>query len=164
MYVGLHREVQVDRLLEEGVRVTVKMEPAQHGQQKKLRGTIVSPSTPRLESSIYWGYSVRLAKSFAQVLSGSPFDSLYDLTVGTSERGTSVDDIKKLKPFQHALIAFGGLQGLEAITEADEELPGSDASALFQLYLNTCPSQGSRTIRTEEALFISLTALQAKFA
>jgi len=36
----------------------------------------------------------------------------------------------------------------------------ADPSVLFDLYVNTCPSQGSRTIRTEEAILISLAALQ----
>lgn len=44
---------------------------------------------------------------------------------------------------------FGGLQGLEAGVDADANLDVTDPSLLFDFYLNTCPSQGSRTIRTE---------------
>lgn len=44
---------------------------------------------------------------------------------------------------------FGGLQGLEAGVDADANLEVTDPSLLFDFYLNTCPSQGSRTIRTE---------------
>ena len=55
----------------------------------------------------------------------------------------------KLLYFRHALIVFGGVQGLEASLETDENLDIDDPSLLFQHYLNTCPSQGSRTIRTE---------------
>ena len=51
--------------------------------------------------------------------------------------------------FRHLLVVFGGLQGLEASVEGDHNLDVTDPSALFDLYLNTCPSQGSRTIRTE---------------
>jgi len=47
------------------------------------------------------------------------------------------------------LLVFGGLQGLEASLESDENLTVDDVSLLFQFYLNTCPNQGSRTIRTE---------------
>ncbi len=36
----------------------------------------------------------------------------------------------------------------------------SREQALFDLYLNLCPGQGSRTIRTEEALLVGLAALQ----
>lgn len=32
--------------------------------------------------------------------------------------------------------------------------------AVFDYYINTCPNQGSRTIRTEEAVLISMTYLQ----
>ncbi|KAL7980863.1 hypothetical protein Chor_002017 [Crotalus horridus] len=62
----------------------------------------------------------------------------------------------------HALIIFGGLQGLETGVEADPHLDVTDPSTLFDLYLNTCPGQGSRTIRTEEALLVSLSALRPK--
>lgn len=51
--------------------------------------------------------------------------------------------------FRHLLVVFGGLQGLEASVDTDQNLDVIDPSVLFDLYLNTCPSQGSRTIRTE---------------
>lgn len=50
---------------------------------------------------------------------------------------------------RHALVVFGGLQGLEAGVDADPNLEVADPSVLFDFYVNTCPSQGSRTIRTE---------------
>lgn len=50
---------------------------------------------------------------------------------------------------RHLLVVFGGLQGLEASVDADQNLDATDPSLLFDMYLNTCPSQGSRTIRTE---------------
>lgn len=46
-------------------------------------------------------------------------------------------------------MVFGGLQGLEASVDTDQNLDVTDPSVLFDLYLNTCPGQGSRTIRTE---------------
>jgi len=162
IYYGVQREIQTDRLLEAGLRVTVKLEKTVEGQ-KKLNGKIVSPQTPRLENSIYWGYSVRLAKNFSEVFQKNPFKSQgkYDLVIGTSENGISVEDAE-LKSFQHCLVVFGGLQGLEAAMENDETLKASKPTELFDAYLNTCMDQGSRTIRTEEALFISLAALQSK--
>ncbi|XP_049388357.1 uncharacterized protein LOC125852683 [Solanum stenotomum] len=62
--------------------------------------------------------------------------------------------------FRHLLIAFGGLAGLEECIEEDNNLKGKSAKEVFDLYLNTCPHQGSRTIRTEEAILISLQYLQ----
>ena len=44
---------------------------------------------------------------------------------------------------------LGGLQGLEPAIEADESLAESEPRTIFDCYLNTCPNQGSRTIRTE---------------
>lgn len=41
-----------------------------------------------------------------------------------------------------------------------ETLEERIATQLFDHYINTCPEQGSRTIRTEEALLISLAAFQ----
>ena len=45
--------------------------------------------------------------------------------------------------------------------DADEsiKLPGSQSRQLFDIWLNTCPFQGSRTIRTEEAVMITLATL-----
>ena len=40
-------------------------------------------------------------------------------------------------------------------------MPGSDAHKLFDMWVNVCPRQGSRTIRTEEAVLITLARLQA---
>ena len=56
---------------------------------------------------------------------------------------------------------FGGPQGLEHALQHDE-LAGQHGcpSELFDRYLNTCFDQGSRTIRTEEAILISLAFLQ----
>lgn len=87
----------------------------------------------------------------------------YDYKLGTSERGTvTVDDKKfKLPPFKHMLIVFGGVDGIEDIVENDSDMSmsGSEANRLFNAWVNTCPSQGSRTIRTEEAVLISLARL-----
>ena len=58
-------------------------------------------------------------------------------------------DESSLKPgFSHLLIVFGGVKGLEAALEVDPVLQGDDPEPLFDLYLNTCPGQGSRTIRS----------------
>lgn len=46
-------------------------------------------------------------------------------------------------------MVFGGLQGLEAGVDADPNLEVAEPSVLFDRYVNTCPKQGSRTIRTE---------------
>lgn len=49
----------------------------------------------------------------------------------------------------HCLVFLGGLQGLEPVIESDESLSSTSAVDLFDYYVNVCPDQGSRTIRTE---------------
>ena len=159
---GLDQPVAIDRKLEPGLRVTVRMSKGKEGDRYK--GVVVSPDTPRLEQGLYWGYNVRLAASLSKAIEECPFEDTekYDLTIGTSERGDSVDRFK-LPSFKHALIAFGGLPGLEAGVRSDSALVGvTDPRTLFDHYLNTCPNQGSRTIRTEEAIFITMSSLRPK--
>jgi predicted SPOUT superfamily RNA methylase MTH1 len=65
-----------------------------------------------------------------------------------------------LDAVEHVLLVFGGVRGLEAAVEADDNFEDTDPEPLFDVYLNTCPKQGSRTIRTEEAVWVSLAALR----
>ncbi|XP_066466613.1 putative methyltransferase C9orf114 homolog [Tiliqua scincoides] len=159
---GMRKEVQIDRQLEAGLRVTVRLDEKQYPDSKTQKGTVVSSHHPRTVSGLYWGYSVRLASCLSSVFAECPFKEGYDLSIGTSERGTLVDQATLPPSFSHALIVFGGLQGLEAGVDADPNLEVTDPSTLFDLYINTCPGQGSRTIRTEEAILISLSALRPK--
>ena len=50
------------------------------------------------------------------------------------------------------MIVFGGLKGLETSIESDQNITIDNPRELFQHYVNVCPSQGSRTIRTEVRL------------
>ncbi|XP_011664913.2 putative methyltransferase C9orf114 [Strongylocentrotus purpuratus] len=160
--VGLYKEVEIDKKLQAQLRVTVKMNTKKGISPKHAPCKVVSPSAPRLEAGLYWGYSVRLASSLGAVFTGCPFsDNGYDLTIGTSERGTKADDVD-LPHFKHALIIFGGVHGLELSLETDEELLVSDPAVLFDHYINVCPDQGSRTIRTEEAVLITMATLRPK--
>ncbi|KAK2819352.1 hypothetical protein Q5P01_024913 [Channa striata] len=158
---GMRKDVRIDKQLQSGLRVTVQLNKTQNQESKMCKGVVVAPHVPRTEGGLYWGYSVRLASCLSAVFTESPYKEEYDLTIGTSERGTNIDQIK-LSPFKHVLVVFGGLQGLEASVDADQNLDVTDPSVLFDLYLNTCPSQGSRTIRTEEAILISMAGLRQK--
>lgn len=141
--IGLLNDCLVDKILTPGLRVTVKLEPNQDLKSKKIRGKIVSPLQPRLETGIYWGYTVRIAKSFSDIFTNSAYENGYDLTVGTSDKGNSLHAIesKSLK-FNHALIVYGGVMGLEAALENDDQLDADDPSLLFDEYLNVAPNQG----------------------
>uniref|UniRef100_A0A4W5LFT4 28S rRNA (uridine-N(3))-methyltransferase n=1 Tax=Hucho hucho TaxID=62062 RepID=A0A4W5LFT4_9TELE len=135
---GMWKEVQIDKQLQSGLRVTVHMNQIQNK-----------------------GRSTSLLSILCNVFTECPHKEGYDLTIGTSEKGGDVDKTS-LSPFKHMLVVFGGLQGLEASVDADQNLEVTDPSVLFDLYLNTCPNQGSRTIRTEEAILISMSILRQK--
>lgn len=158
--VGLPKDVKVNIPLQPGIRVTVEMLPTPD-EAKRLYGKVVSPSQPQKEIGVYWGYSVRLASSLNAVFTECPYKEGYDVSIGTSERGKPVETVS-LPSHKHALVVFGGLSGIEAALEADDILTVDDPSLLFDHYLNTCPDQGSRTIRTEEALLITLAELRTK--
>jgi predicted SPOUT superfamily RNA methylase MTH1 len=146
-----------------------------------VAGEAVDPSLPREEAGYYWGYSVRIASSLSAVFTESPFEDGYDVSLGTSERGqplsdvlrpdtllngASAGDVAKLpETYSHALVVFGGQAGLEVAVLADEELTfrgvnPTNLHELFDAYVNVCPGQGSRTIRTEEAIWIALAQLR----
>lgn len=160
--VGLLNDICVDKALTAGLRVTVKI-PEDQPNPKKLKGFIVPPTVPRSDIGIYWGYTVRLANNLTEVLTQCPYKDGYDLTIGTSDKGNSIDTVKPNSiEYHHALIVFGGLSGLEEAVDSDPNLDVDDISLVFHHYLNTCPEQGSKTIRTEEAILITLAELRTK--
>ncbi|XP_073156605.1 uncharacterized protein [Henckelia pumila] len=157
--VGLSKNVVVDEVVEAGKRVTVAM-GTDRNIDRDLPRKIVPSSTPR-EEGMYWGYKVRYASNISSVFKNSPYKGGYDQRIGTSEHGLVINPSELSLPlFRHLLIAFGGLAGLEECVDEDQTLKGKTVRSIFDSYLNTCPHQGSRTIRTEEAIFISLQYFQ----
>lgn len=116
----------------------MRLDPKDYGRTGPLKGIVVSPSAPREEDGTFWGYTTRMASSINDVFDGCPFEEGYDLKIGTSERGDrSVEDKNfKLPQFEHALIVFGGVAGIEECVDADEtiKLPGSKSKNLFDLW------------------------------
>ena len=167
--VGLRKDCRLDIEVEAGSRVTVKMlddhtiekDSESSSSKSKLRGIVVSPSEPRQALGHYWGYTVRLAESLSDAIIGHP-EWTYDLTVGTSERGTLIEKTKLPRNKSHILIVIGGVKGLEHSLEGDIKLTVASPKDLFDYYVNVCPDQGSRTIRTEEAMLIILASLRTK--
>ena len=154
------RPVEIDRALAPGIRCTVQLDTKCYDAPGKIKGVVVSPTAPPEDDGRYWGYTTRLATSIKAVFDECPYEGGYDLKVGTSERGhVTVDDNNFAFPkFKHLLVVFGGVAGIEECIDADESmaLSGKDSPKLFDLWVNTCPFQGSRTIRTEEAVLITL--------
>ncbi|KAI5806893.1 putative RNA methyltransferase [Geopyxis carbonaria] len=152
-----------------GSRVTVKFASAEEGAGvakggKEIVADVVGPDVPRTESGYYWGYNVRIAPSLSAVFTEAPWEGGYDLTFGTSERGQDIGAVTagELPRYKHMLVAFGGLAGLELAFKKDPELRGAVAEVreLFDYWVDACPGQGSRTIRTEEALWITMARLR----
>ena len=169
--VGLLHDIQLDRTLPPLTRVTVQMVGDHTAQPPpaRLQGRVVSPERPR-EGGKYWGYEVEVCPAFSDVLTSCAWtdDGRYDLTIGTSERGQVIprpgDGVEgkefKLPAHRHLLVVFGGLQGLEECCASDEKVTATSVESMFDLYLNSCAEQGSRTIRTEEAILITLSLLR----
>jgi hypothetical protein len=149
--IGLPEKATVGRKLRVGQRLTVRL-------GKRLGGgrIAVTPVT-RDEIDEYWGYEVTLAPSIAAALNRLRADYV----IGTSRRGKNlyeaVQAIKDNSPARVA-VAFGGpYQGLFEICGRQ----GVDAGKLFDAMINTIPSQGTATVRTEEALVATLALLNA---
>ena len=131
-----------------------------------IAGSLAPPRAPALSAGLYWGYITRLAPTLAAAINDGPWGGSYDLRIGTSERGVDAaaafgggggkggngTAAAAAPAYRHALVGVGGPSGLEAADRV--------AEALFTHWVNTCPGQGSRTIRTEEAVLISLAALR----
>ena len=122
--------------------------------------TLATPTDPTTTKGYYWGYAIRQSTSLSTVITESPYGNGYDFVVGTSERGTPLTTtvLSTLPPFEHLLIVLGGQAGIEAAVENDSQLSlrKENVSELFDWWINCVPGQGSRTIRTEEAIWIVL--------
>ncbi|VAI24284.1 unnamed protein product [Triticum turgidum subsp. durum] len=159
----INLNVLVEQILEQGKRVTVAMGTNRDLTPACIR-KVVPPSSPSEEMGSYWGYKVRYASNLSGVINDSPYKEGYDHIIGTSEHGETIISSELILPsfreglvhylstpklHRHLLIAFGGLAGLEESIEEDPNLNGKGANDVFASYFNTCPNQGSRTIRTE---------------
>lgn len=163
--------VEIDRVIPPGIRCTVRIEAKEYASTSKaIKGQVVSPSAPREHDGTYWGYTTRIAPSIKAIFDECPYSGGYDLKIGTSERGDiSVDDgsfqskvSTSFSNFKHSIIILGGVAGIEECIDADEtlDISGNQSKKLFDLWVNICQFQGSRTIRTEEAVMICLARMQ----
>jgi predicted SPOUT superfamily RNA methylase MTH1 len=148
--VGLEKPLECPGDFPVGQKVTTKITRVTNDS----RGEIVKPS-PVDAVAPYWGYKVVKAdSSLAKFVKGRGFD----LKIGTSRYGTPVGEIwsrlaASLSAAKHTLIAFGSPRmGLREILAQENETPGN----VFNYFVNTVPAQEVTTVRTEEAILISL--------
>ena len=173
VHAGFRTPVSVPASIPPYTRVTLKFSSSESPptfQTANLTADAVAPSAPREEAGYYWGYTVRAASSLSNVFTECAYDGGYDLTFGTSERGVPLSSLTQnsdgkspLPEYKHMLIVFGGVAGLEVAVNADLELVQMgvrEPEKLFDYWVNLCPGQGSRTIRTEEAVWLGLMGLR----
>lgn len=165
--VGGKQKVTIDADIPHNTRVTLKL-----NEEDESRGEAVHPQAPKTEAGYYWGYSIRRCGSLAGIFEECAYEGGYDVSVGTSERGIPIAEefalqMKKREPmtFNHLLVVFGGPQGIEHAAEFDPALQEMGiirmkTKHLFDHWVNVLPSQGSRNIRTSEALWAGLAALR----
>ena len=163
--IGLNKDCKINQKIPPKTRVTVKLnENNFNNKLKYYTGTPVSMSEPYLKNGTYWGYVVRVCETYKDIFNNSIYDEGYDFVIGTSDKGENYKnaDYGKKKDFKHCLIIFGGISGIEGLMNDDEHnnINSKNIEKNFDLYLNTCMNQGLRTIRTEEAILISLAVIK----
>ena len=164
--IGLNKDCKINQKLPPKTRVTVKLnEPNFNPKLKYYTGTSVSMSEPFIKNGTYWGYVVRVCETYNDIFNNSIYKEGYDFIIGTSDKGENyrTANFEKKKDFKHCLIIFGGISGIEGMMIDDEHNQINSKENIgknFDLYLNTCMNQGLRTIRTEEAILISLAVIR----
>lgn len=151
--VGVERPMFVPKTrLQLNKRVTLKIVKFETGQHPEavLAG--------REQIKDYWGYCVTVSKvPFGKLLKERKFD----LAVATSRHGVPLTCIKQdlmehWKKSNRILVAFGApTKGLYEIVAQE----GVKLEEIVDFAVNTIPCQGTKTVRTEEAVYASLAIL-----
>jgi len=149
--IGVERPVLIPKKgIPINMRVTVKIIDL----EEPPKAVVVS----RDEIEQYWGYQVIISKmTLGRLLKSRPFD----LVVATSKHGAPFTEVieeimTRWKKAHKILVVFGApAKGLYDIV-AQESLKLSE---ITDFVVNTIPEQGTETVRTEEALYVSLAIL-----
>jgi predicted SPOUT superfamily RNA methylase MTH1 len=149
--IGVERPLLIpDAQLPVNRRVTVKVTKTGKHPEVTL--------AKQAEIKSYWGYTVKASNvSFGQLTKSHRFD----LVIATSKVGTPLAQVsdelsERWKKAGKILVAFGApSQGLQEIV-AQENL---SLERVADFTVNTIPYQGTETVRTEEALYITLALL-----
>jgi len=136
--------------LRENTRVTVKITELDKHPKAVLTG-------PR-EVRTYWGYRVSVSDSpFEQLLESRRFD----LVIATSRKGKPISAVLnelrgRWKDSHSTMVAFGApTQGLYEIASRED----ARLDDLADFVVNTIPGQATETVRTEEAVYATLSVL-----
>jgi predicted SPOUT superfamily RNA methylase MTH1 len=133
-----------------GRRVTVRI--------TAFENSVEARSADREEIAGYWGYKVTVENSpFGKIVE----DRNFDLTIATSKYGVPFADVadeiaQEFEKAESVLVAFGAPSfGLYEIVRSE----GLNLDDVVDFVVNTIPTQGTETVRTEEALVASLAIL-----
>jgi predicted SPOUT superfamily RNA methylase MTH1 len=169
--VGEFREGVTVSRVKEGVLVDIGVEhpflvankEIKLNKRVTVRTTALSPEPEatmvnRKEVPFYWGFQV--------TASDMPLGQLvkqrgFDLVIATSRLGTPFANVKEAiltcwKNSYQVLVAFGApARGLYEIAKLENIV----LDQIANFVVNTIPSQGTETVRTEEAIYASLAVL-----
>lgn len=146
--VGVERGAFIrDADLPIGLRVTVAL--------KKSKDCLEARTLKRSEIGEYWGYQVKLSKlTLGKLLK----DRDFDLAIGTSKYGRPFREIRekledRWRASRRILVAFGApSQGLYQIVKREK----IDLDSVVDFVVNMFPRQEVETVRTEEAVLVTL--------
>jgi len=145
--IGLEEPALVQEDLPKKRRVTVLI--------TKVDRRVEAVKVDDAEISIYWGYNVTVTNL---PLAESTRKIGFDLVIATSRYGRRIDEVlSELRSAwtesRKTLVAFGSpTQGLQQILSRE----GLDIDEYTDFNINTIPNQGVETVRTEEAIYTSL--------
>lgn len=142
--MGTSKPAKALRALPEGERIAVRV-VADLGKEY----AVVRHEDP----AHHGGFAVRRAESLAKALEG------YDTRIATSRAGEPASKAPVHKLRGRVALAFGPPdKSVEEVAEAEK------AVVRWDFLLNAAPGQGTETIRTEEAVVLSLGALAARLS
>ncbi len=172
--VGEYREGVVLSKTREGVMIDIGVERPgllpneDHAIGKRLTVKIAKVNmllevekATRDEVHQYWGYDITVEK---RVLPKILESRNFDLTIATSKHGIRFSKVaeeiaEKMKKATEVLVMFGApSRGLYEIAKSE----GGKLDKLADFVVNTIPEQGTKTVRTEEALVASLAILKER--
>ena len=146
--VGLKQDAFIRNVRQPvGRRVTVALKK----REDRLEGRVIKKS----EIRGYWGYQVKLSKfGLGKILKNTNFD----LVIGTSRHGRLIKEVYgKLEDHwtnsEKVLVVFGApSQGLYDIARREK----FDLESTTDFVVNVIPNQKVETVRTEEAVHVTM--------
>ena len=149
--VGVERHALIpNRKLPVNKRVTVRI--------SKVKGQLEAMLEDRNNIKTYWGYgTTRSNLSFGKLLKRNEFD----LVIATSKHGKPISEVSqkvlnRWRASSRILVAFGAPnRGLYEIAKQEN----LDLDRVTDFVVNTFPKQEVETVRTEEAVYVTLGTL-----